>query len=58
MLDPALHRCDFFGFDGFSTYSLAEEVNKYSGALKTELQQELTESKSSLLFESEAQEWI
>lgn len=58
MLDPVLHRCDSFGFDGVSTYSLAEEVNKYSGALKTELQQELTESKSSLLFESEAQEWI
>lgn len=56
MLDPVLHRCDSFGFDGVSTYSLAEEVNKYSGALKTELQQELTESKSSLLFESEAQE--
>lgn len=58
MLDPVLHRCDSFGFDRVSTYSLAEEVNKYSGALKTELQQELTESKSSLLFESEAQEWI
>lgn len=47
MLEPVLHRCDFFGFDGVSTYSLAEGVNKYSGALKPQLQQELTESKPS-----------
>lgn len=57
MLEPVLHRCDSFGFDGFAAYSLAEEVNKYCGALKTELQQEFTERRS-LLFESEAQEWI
>lgn len=46
MLEPVLHRCDSSSFDGVSAYSLAEEVDKSSGALKTELQEELTESKS------------